>query len=231
MLPCTINQHTKEVWMKLLLVRHGESAGNVTQVLQTREEPLTERGRGQARRVAAHLATRGDLRAIYASPLARAWETSQIIGMAAGLTPHADEGLAEINVGEAAGLTFNAWAERFPEEATRFHSQGADYAFPGGESGRRLGTRTAAAIDRIVATHRHEAGAIVVVSHGGALSWILAHLLDEPRETWPSHHFDNCSITEVEIDPEQGRASSVVCKNEVGHLRPNPDEELATGRL
>ncbi len=217
--------------MKLLLVRHGESVGNITQVLQTREEPLTERGRGQARRVAAHLASRGDVVAIYASPLARAFETSQIIGMAVGLTPRPKEDLAEISVGDAAGLTFQEWTARFPEEASRFHSEGLEYAFPGGESGRQLGTRTAAAIDRIIATHRHEPGAVVIVSHGGALSWILAHLLRESGDTWPSHTFDNCSITEVEIDPEHGHASTVVCQNEVGHLLPNPDEEVATGRV
>ena len=217
--------------MKLVLVRHGESVGNITQVLQSREEPLTERGREQARQVAAHLATRDDVAAIYASPLARALETSQIIGTAVELTPRPDEALAEISVGDAAGLTFQEWSARFPEEATRFHKEGLDYAFPGGESGRQLGARTAAAIDRIIATHRHEPGAVVIVSHGGALSWILAHLLRESGDAWPSHTFDNCSITEVEIDPEHGGASTVVCQNAVGHLLPNPDEEVATGRL
>jgi broad specificity phosphatase PhoE len=217
--------------MKLLLVRHGESVGNITQVLQSREEPLTERGREQARQVAAHLATRDDVAAIYASPLARALETSQIIGTAVELTPRPDEALAEISVGDAAGLTFQEWSARLPEEATRFHKEGLDYAFPGGESGRQLGARTAAAIDRIIATHRHEPGAVVIVSHGGALSWILGHLLRESGDAWPSHTFDNCSITEVEIDPEHGGASTVVCQNAVGHLLPNPDEEVATGRL
>ncbi len=216
--------------MRLLMVRHGESAGNVTQVLQARDDALTERGRRQARQIAAHLATRDDLIAMYTSPLARAFETSQIIGAAVGLTPQPEEDLAEIDVGNATGLTFKEWTLRFPEEAERYHRQGSAYTFPGGESGLQLGVRTAAVIDRLIAQHKHEPGTIVVVSHGGALAWIVAHLQDEATETWPPHLFDNCSITEIAIDPESERVSEIVCQNEVGHLATNADEEVATGR-
>lgn len=217
--------------MRLLLVRHGESAGNITQVLQARDETLTERGRRQAGQIAAHLATRDDLRALYTSPLARAHETSRIIGAAVGLVPQLEEDLAEISVGDAAGLTFKEWAARFPDEARRFHSEGVAYTFPGGENGLQLGARTAAAIDRLIATHKHEPGTIVVVSHGGALGWILAHLQGEPAGVWPRHQFDNCSITELAIDPASGGISEVVCRNEIGHLASNADEQIATGRL
>jgi broad specificity phosphatase PhoE len=216
--------------MRVLFVRHGESAGNITRVLQPRDEPLTERGRRQAREIAAHLATRDDLHALYASPLARAFETSLIIGAAVGLEPQPEEDLAEISVGDAAGLTFDDWASRFPDEAARFHAEGVAFAFPGGESGLQLGARVAAAIERLIEKHRHEQGTIVVVSHGGALGWILAHLQGEATEQWPRYQFDNCSITEIEIDPEHGRVKTIVCQNEIGHLSPNPDEEVATGR-
>ena len=217
--------------MRLLLVRHGESSGNVTRVLQGRDDPLTERGRRQARELAAHLAAQGDVREIYASPLARAFETAQIVGAAVGVEPRLRAGLAEIDIGTAAGLTFEAWAAQFPAEMERFRRDGVDYAFPGGESGRQLGARTAAEIDRIVAAHRRDTGAVVVVSHGGALAWIVAHLLGEPGDTWPSHAFDNCSLTEVTINPDDVQQVTFVCRNEVGHLLPEPDETLATGRL
>jgi len=216
--------------MQLLLVRHGESAGNLTRRLQSREDPLTERGQRQAREVAAFLAVRDDLRAIYASPLARAFETAQIIGAATGLAPIPLEGLAEINVGEAAGLTFDEWFEREPEMAQRFQSEGLDFVWPGGESGRELATRVAADADAIISAHRLEAGAVVVVSHGGALGWLIDHLLHEPRDQWPQHQLLNCSLTEVTIDPDE-QAVTFVCRNEVGHLSPEPEEEAALGRL
>ena len=217
--------------MQLLLVRHGESAGNLTRQLQGREDPLTERGRRQAREIGAHLADRGDVTALYASPLTRAFETAQIIGAAVGLTPQPREGLAEIDVGEAQGLTFDEWTARFPEEAARFHQEGIDYVWPGGESGRQLAARTAAEIDRIVGAHRLEAGAVVVVSHGGALAWAIDHLLREPRDVWPRHQLDNCSLTEVTIDPDDAQAVTFVCRNQIDHLSPEPEGEVATGRL
>jgi broad specificity phosphatase PhoE len=216
--------------MQLLLVRHGESAGNLTRRLQSREDPLTERGRRQAGEVAAFLADRGDVHTIYASPLARAFETAQIIGAATGLGPIPLEGLAEINVGEAAGLTFDEWFEREPELAQHFQSDGLDFVWPGGESGRELATRVAADADAIISTHRLEAGAVVVVSHGGALGWLIDHLLHESRDQWPQHQLLNCSLTEVTIDPD-AQAVTFVCRNEVGHLSPEPEEEVALGRM
>lgn len=213
--------------MQLLLVRHGESTGNVTRVLQPADEPLTERGREQARTIAARLAARGDARRLYASPLRRAFETASIIGEAVGLPVEPDARFAEIDVGTAAGLTFDAWAAANPEEARRFQTEGVDYEFPGGESGRRLGTRTAQAIDELLSTHRMLDGAVVVVSHGGALAWAVSHLLHEPRDEWPRRLFDNCSLTEVTVDPD-AQAVSFVCLNEISHFSPPPEEVLTT---
>ncbi|NNL65265.1 MAG: hypothetical protein HKP30_03380, partial [Myxococcales bacterium] len=53
----------------LTLVRHGETAANLTGVWHgSTDTPLTERGRRQAERVAEHLAGRhaGEVRALYA---------------------------------------------------------------------------------------------------------------------------------------------------------------------
>ncbi len=216
--------------MRLLLVRHGESTGNVTRVLQGRDDPLTERGRRQARAIARHLAARGDVQAIYTSPLARAYETARIIGAAVGVEPEPREGFAEIDVGQAAGLTLEEWIARFPAEEERFQREGLDFVWPGGESGRQLAARTAAETDHIIDRHRNDAGAVVVVSHGGALAWIVGHLLQESRDTWPRHPFDNCSLTEVDIDVDDPHNATFMCHNEVGHLSPEPDEEVATGR-
>ena len=214
--------------MRLLLVRHGESLGNVTQVLQGRDDPLTDRGRRQAGEIAAHLATSHNVRAIYASPLARAYETAQIIGARIGIDPQPREGLAEINVGSAVGLTFENWTARFPDEARRFRTQGIDYTFPEGESGRQLGARIAADLDRIVAAHAGGDDTVIVVSHGGALAWALHHLLEETSDSWPRYDFHNCSLTEVMIEPATQEVM-VVCRNEIGHLSPEPTEEVATG--
>ena len=218
--------------MRLLLVRHGETEGNVSRTLQGADDPLTERGRRQARELAAHLSGRDDVAALYASPYRRAFETARAIGEALGLEPEPRAALAELDVGDAAGYRFEAWVEEFPEEAERFRTEGVDYSWPGGESGRDLAARTEEEIDRILRAHGGEDEAVVVVSHGGALAWMIAHLLGEPDGEWPYGYarLDNCSITEAEVPPDGAGPAEFLYTNEGGHLSPDPDEEAATGR-
>jgi probable phosphoglycerate mutase len=209
--------------MQLLLLRHGETAGNIARQLQDEHDPLTERGRRQAQALAAALAQRGRLQALYASPLIRAFETAQIIGAAVGLAPVPRPGLAEINVGSAAGLTFDEWGTRFPRQLQDFHADGVAFAWPGGESGGDIARRVAAEIDRLIAQHSDAVEPVAVVSHGGALAWAIVHLLREPGDRWPREHMRiaNCAITEVEIDPARwaaGEPATFLCRNDIAHL-------------
>jgi broad specificity phosphatase PhoE len=217
--------------LKLLLVRHGETEGNVRRLLQGLDDPLTARGRRQAQEIAALLSRRDDVVAMYASPLVRTVQTARAISAGVGLEPVLREGLAELDVGDAEGLGYEEWAERFPEEAERFRNEGVDFVWPGGESGRQLGRRVAAEVDRIVEDHRGELGAVIIVSHGGALGWMLSHLLGEPDDRWPSDHLglENCSLTEVAVPEDGDGQATVICKNEIGHLSPDPDAEVAAG--
>jgi probable phosphoglycerate mutase len=216
--------------LRLLLVRHGETEGNVSRRLQGPDDPLTERGRRQAEEIAAHLSGRDDVVALYASPYRRAFDTARAIGGALGVEPEPRPALAELDVGDAAGYRFEAWVEEFPEEAERFRTRG--WTTPGPE-GRAGGTsRCAPRGDR---THprgpRHEAGAVVVVSHGGALAWIIAHLLGEPKGSGLQLRQARQLLHHGGRDPgrRQG-AREFLYTNEVGHLSPDPDEEAATGR-
>ena len=212
--------------MKLLLARHGQTTGNVDRRLQGSEDPLTPLGRRQAWELAAYLAGRGDVAALYASPYVRARQTARAVGETLGLDPVLRTGLAELSVGEAAGYRFDDWAEKFPEETERFRTGGVDYQWPGGESGRQLGERTAREMDHILKEHRTEKEAVVVVSHGGALAWMLVHLLRESGDEWPSEHLnlDNCSVTEVEV--QSGDSPAIVLRrNYTEHLTPEPDTD------
>jgi broad specificity phosphatase PhoE len=217
--------------VRLLLLRHGETEGNLGRQLQGPEDPLTERGRRQAGELAAHLAGRGDVAALYASPLGRALETARIVGEAVGLEPTPRPALAEIDVGRAAGIAFDDWRERFPEEFSRFEADGVDYEWPGGESGRQLASRASTEIERIIREHSEEPGAVAVVSHGGALAWVISHLLGEPDDRWPREHMglENCSVTEVEVRADGEPRATFIRRNEIGHLSPDPDAEVATG--
>ena len=214
--------------MRLIFIRHGQSQGNVDSIIQGSDDPLTELGRSQARAVGLHLASREDLTHLYASPMARARETAEIIGGYINLEPNLEPGLAEIDAGTAAGLNWHEWVATNPELAQRISSPSRtlDDRWEGGESGHEFVDRIFKAYDRIVMQHMGTTDSVVVVSHGGPLSWISARLHGDPLDVWPFDRSDfrNCSVTEIAIDGEG--VHTVQTLNAVGHL-DSADQEPA----
>jgi broad specificity phosphatase PhoE len=84
---------------RIHLVRHGETEWNRELRWQGHSDPpLNERGRDQARSLAAALARR-PFTAVYSSDLRRASETAEIVAAPLGLAVHVDSRLREIDVG------------------------------------------------------------------------------------------------------------------------------------
>jgi broad specificity phosphatase PhoE len=88
----------------ILLARHGETDDNVPpqRVQGWIDAPLNERGRDQARELAAAVKTRG-VAAVYSSHLSRARETAEIVAGELGLELAIDERLAESRRARAMG--------------------------------------------------------------------------------------------------------------------------------
>ena len=146
----------------IYLVRHGETDWNRERRIQgSTDIPLNDTGRDQA-------ATTGDLLAsrrwdgVYASPLARAYETGAIIARRLGLPePGVVPDLAERRYGQAEGLTGDEIDARFPGETP----------VPGRESREEVAARTLPAL--VTLAEQHPGESIVVVSHGGVIRTIL----------------------------------------------------------
>jgi broad specificity phosphatase PhoE len=135
----------------LLLVRHGETDWNAEGRLQGHtDRPLNDFGRRQAAALADRLAGDG-IDAVYASDLARARETAEILAERLGLPVVTDPDLRERNWGNWEGLT---GSERDRVEYV-------------GEERDVHGERVIRAVRRIAELHPGER--IVVVTHGGSL--------------------------------------------------------------
>lgn len=161
---------------ELVLVRHGQSTANASGVWQGQSEyPLSEEGRLQARLAGRALAGEG-FGALYSSPLARAFETAEIIAREAGLSvpvvPLA--GLAERAGGILEGKTWAEQEERNPELAKKFLSLPEEerWTLVGAETDEEVLARFEKAIAEIQARHP-EGERVVVVSHGGAMRAFL----------------------------------------------------------
>lgn len=177
--------------MTLLLVRHGESAGNVARIVQGwRDEPLTERGRTQAAAVVERLAAHQPrAAAVYSSTLARARDTAAPLAAALGLPLVERTELREYGYGEAEGLRWAQIEERFGLTL----GQWGRGTLPGEEGPVAFEERVGRCIDELAARHEHAVAA--VVTHGGVITRIVARVLGLPDGAPPRIHLGNGSLT------------------------------------
>lgn len=145
-----------------LFVRHGETDWNREGRLQgTRDIPLNEEGRSQALRLAEVWDETADV--LVSSPLSRARETAEILGIRLGLALHGtDERLVERGYGVLEGLTLAQRKERYPN----------DLLITGMESQDAVVARARSFLDSL--TLEHPGRSILAVSHGGFINAVLA---------------------------------------------------------
>ncbi|MES1206249.1 MAG: histidine phosphatase family protein [Pseudomonadota bacterium] len=155
----------------LYLARHGETEWNrIGRWQGATDIPLSDAGRAQARLLAERLRDRR-ISQVHASQLSRALETAQIVAAHLGApAPSADPRLRERGYGAFEGLTREECAERFPGVWEQYLAD-RRVVPPGAEPQAEVTERITAALVEIAASaeSRSDSGAILVVSHGGAI--------------------------------------------------------------
>jgi len=111
---------------KLLLIRHGQTAGNKQRYVGWEDLPLDEVGRRQAHAV-ADLLREEPIHAVYSSPLIRAVETARPLAAGHHLDIRTREDLKEIDFGQFQGLLKT-------EQHIRLRHDHQFTPMPGGES-------------------------------------------------------------------------------------------------
>ena len=175
---------------RLVLVRHGESEGNVTRIFTTSPMTLalTELGRKQALEAAGVIQAISDPRIVIASPYVRARDTGAIIAKELNLSLEIRAGLHERETGEFAGRPY----ESIFEAEGYDHSRPWTWVPPGGESYEHVRDRVGPILDELVARFSDDD---VVVSHGGVMVSMWAHMTGR----WDDAHVPaNCGIVLVE---------------------------------
>lgn len=156
----------------LYLVRHGATTANLEgRYIGWEDHPLSPEGLGQARRLAEHLRAL-PLAGIFSSDLLRAVQTAEVIRGATGLPIRPDLRLREANFGRWSGLTYEEIRARSPRRLEAWLQNPERLAPPGGESLAALRGRALAALPRV--------DGAVVVTHGGVIRALLAHLTGQP---------------------------------------------------
>jgi broad specificity phosphatase PhoE len=203
----------------LLLVRHGESAGNVALDAahaaglsridiagRDADVALSERGRQQSTALGRWLAARPEERpeVVLCSPYLRARETSALIRAAGGIAAHAapdviDERLREREFGILDRLTSVGIRELFPEQAEFRSRLGKFYHRPpGGESWCDVILRLRSAMDTL--SLHYPDRRVMIVSHE-VVVLCLRYLIEDMDEASilaidEQGDVANCAITE-----------------------------------
>jgi len=170
--------------MTIVLVRHGETAGNAGLILQKPEIPLNERGLRQAELLGARLERERGAH-ILCSDLARAKMTALPLSRRIGLEIEESSLLQERNFGDLRGTAYadlptNPFAP--------------DFAPPNGEDWPMFYARVAQAFELILARSRALAGPLIVVTHGLVCRAIVERHLPAAAGV-TLERFDNTSVT------------------------------------
>lgn len=179
--------------MRLILVRHGQSEGNATGIVQGHLDfGLTQLGTEQALAVSRRLAHETQPSRILTSPLKRARETADAIAAAHSMGVEIEPALAEYDVGEASGLTGPEIRERYPEVVEAYR-RGQRPVFPG-EEGRDV---FEARISAVLATLQTSRDVVVAVAHGGVIAALCGMVLGMDIHRPGALQCANCSISEI----------------------------------
>jgi alpha-ribazole phosphatase len=168
---------------RLILVRHGDTvAGSRQRYWGRTDVALSIDGIWQAERVAARLAAE-PLVAVYASDLARAHRSAELIAAPHGLMVTPCPELREIYFGEIEGLTFGEAEAKFPEVTRRWAAREPNLAFPGGEDENIFSRRVSAFTSRLAQHGADET--LAVVAHSGTLRNLTIQLMGlAPGHRW-----------------------------------------------
>jgi broad specificity phosphatase PhoE len=209
--------------MKLLLVRHGESRGNLDRRWQGwLDEPLTELGHEQARRLAERLYRRSlesldPITAVYTSTLTRAYQTANIVALRCGVPLILDQRLRERDVGVLQGLTWPEVEAHHPTLAHTIRQNWTVPALPEGETTFELTERVWYAVQEIIGREngRGDPNTVAIVSHGGTINAFLNRLVGRNHEMPFMFSFGNTSLSMVEIRDGRPR---ILLVNDLCHL-------------
>lgn len=188
----------------ITLLRHGESIGNAESRWQGQSEyPLTEKGRKQARALAARWKKeKANFDLVISSPLSRTKETAEIIASALNLKVELDPLWLERDNGEFSGMTAHEVRTNFehPPFYTPYDPVGLK-----GEGDWELFLRAGQALHELL---KRPAGRYLVVSHGGLLNQVMHAVVGvgpQANNSGTRFRFENTAFAQLLYFPHQHR--------------------------
>jgi probable phosphoglycerate mutase len=210
---------------RLVLLRHGQSYGNVDRRLDTRPPgtELTPLGHDQARAFPRNGLCRPGL--LLHSVATRAAQTAADIGAEVHVPAREVTGIHEVQVGELENRSDDEAVAEFNAIYQRWHEGELDVPLPGGETGNEVLSRYLPVVTDLRLRYLDNddwTSDIVVVSHGAAIRLTAAMLAGVEGSFVLDHHLGNTEA--VVLSPiTDGRWSCVQWGTQTPPFYPSPD--------
>ena len=210
---------------RLVLVRHGQSYGNVDRRLDTRPpgSELTPLGRDQARAFARDGLSRPGL--LLHSVATRAAQTATEISAEVDVPASEVTGIHEVQVGELENRSDDDAVAEFDAIYKRWHEGERDVPLPGGETGNQVLDRYLPVVTDLRMRYLDDdewTSDIIVVSHGAAIRLTAAVLAGLESSFVLDHHLKNTEAV-VLAPVTDGRWSCVQWGTLTPPFYPEPD--------
>jgi probable phosphoglycerate mutase len=185
------------------LIRHGHN-DYVKKGLFAGRLPgvhLNDKGRAEAEALAEALKDT-PLKAVYSSPLDRAFETAQIIAKPHGLQVQKRPDLIETALGDWEGKSVKRLSRDKRWRTLQQHP--SQFQFPGGEWMVDQQARLVREVQTLSAQHKAK-DQFAVVSHADPLKLIIAYYIGLPLDAFQGLGMDTASVSTLEITEKGNR--------------------------
>lgn len=179
--------------MELILIRHGQSVGNIRVNEDMPDSPLTELGMKQAERVAKYVSQRPVTR-IISSPLIRAVQTAQPLSEALSLQIELWKDLYEYREGCAyTGPSRKEWSRLYPEAVLCSTMEEEGWIYPGGETPITVAERAKAMV-RKLRQPEYADDCIAMFAHGSFNDYLIREILQISSKAQVNFHQSNTNV-------------------------------------
>ena len=199
---------------QVILVRHGETEWNVTEVFRGRIDiGLNETGVKQAELLAEHLSEM-KIDAVYSSPLRRALTTAEKIANYHKLDVVITPGLMDLDFGEWQGLSHQEVRNKYKELYAQWKSHPDRVRMPAGEGLDEVRKRAMSVVDKVIAEYE---GSVVLVSHRVVNKVLICALLGLDNSHFWHIRQDTCGMTIFTCENER---FILTRHNDTSYLKP-----------
>ena len=181
----------------ILLVRHGESEGNVLGVFTGHSGySLSELGRAQAAKTAEYIRTHYQVDAVYSSDLPRAFQTAEYTAKAFGLPVVTDAGLREVYAGDWENRRYVDLAAEYADTYSMWSTDFWNAYCVGDETVKQVGERVVKTLTSIAEANPGKC--IVVAGHATTIRGALCKISELYEPVLRTFGWGgNCAISEI----------------------------------